>query len=113
MQKRDQNGQGRGLDAEQRARARAFVEKVPWTFARTVPKHPHWYALRAWLSPEQQNAFDWFANLIAQHGYRGRFWGQDWTYLDPGDGFKYWESKTLNRKGRIINRTATTGSAQP
>jgi hypothetical protein len=106
MQERDQTGQGGGLDAEQQARAQAFVENVPWRFARTVPEHPHWYALHAWLSPEQQNAFDWFAALIARHGYEGRFWGQSWTYLDLGDGFKYWESKTLDRTGRIINRAS-------
>jgi hypothetical protein len=105
MHQQDQTSQGGGLDAEQQARARDFVEKAHWTFARTVPEHPHWYALRAWLSPEQQNAFDWFAALIARHGYGGRFWGQSWTYLDLGDGFKYWESRTLDRTGRIINRT--------
>jgi hypothetical protein len=33
---------------------------------------------------------------------------QSWTYLDPLDRFKYWESKTIDRKGRIINRAATT-----
>jgi hypothetical protein len=70
-----------------------------------VPEHPHWYALHAWLSPEERTAFDWFADLIARHGYTGQFWGHDWIYLDLGDGFKYWESRTLDRKGRIINRT--------
>ena len=110
---RDQPGQGCGLDAEQQARARAFVEKVPWTFARTVPEHPHWYALHAWLSPEQQSAFDWFAAMVARYGYRGRFWGQSWTYLELGDGFKYWESKTLDKTGRIINRTRTRESEDP
>ena len=62
-----------------------------------------------WLSPEQQTFFDWFADLIAQHGYRGRFWGRGWTYLDLRDGFKYWESKTLDKTGRIINRTRNDG----
>ena len=105
MKRRDTARQGTGLDAEQEARARAFVEAVPWTFARTVPEHPHWYALRAWLSPEDQTAFDWFADLTARHGYTGRFWGKGWTYLDLRDGFKYWESRTLDKTGRIINRT--------
>ena len=116
MQPRDQLREGRGLDADQEARARSFVAKVPWTFARTVPEHPHEYCLRAWLSREQQTAFDWFADVIARHGYRGRFWGQEWTYLDLGDGFKYWESQTVDRTGRIINRTqrqSGTRSAQP
>jgi hypothetical protein len=107
MQQRDRARKRAGLDAEQEARAGAFVETVPWTFARTVPEHPHWYALRAWLNAEYQTGFDWFADLIAGHGYRGRFWGEGWTYLDLGDGFKYWESKTLDKTGRIINRART------
>jgi hypothetical protein len=105
MLQRDEIRQGRGLDAEQEARARSFVENVPWRFARTVPEHPHWYALRDWLSSEQQTTFDWLADLITRHGYTGRFWGRDWTYLDLADGFKYWESRTLDKTGRIINRT--------
>jgi hypothetical protein len=111
MHARHETRQDGGLDAGQEAHARAFVETVPWRFARTVPEHPHWYALRAWLSLEHQTTFDWFADLIARHGYKARFWGQDWTYLDLGDGFKYWESKTLGRKGRIINR-APDGSLE-
>ena len=96
---------GDGLDEEQEARARAFVEELPWTYARTVPEHLHEYCLRAWLSAEHQTAFDWFADAIARHGYTGRFWGQGWTYLDLADGFKYWESRTLDKTGRIIIRT--------
>jgi hypothetical protein len=92
------------LDAEQSARASSFVAKVPWTFARTVPEHPHEYRLRAWLRAEHRTTFDWFAEVIARHGYGGRFWGQGWTYLNLGDGFKYWESNTLDKAGRIINR---------
>jgi hypothetical protein len=97
---------------QQEPRSRAFIEKMPWTFAQTVPEHPHWYALHAWLSSEHQAAFDWFADLIARHGYSGRFWGQDWTYLDLGDGLTYWESKTLDRKGPILNR-ARNDSLEP
>ena len=105
MPPRDQAKKGGGPTPEQDIRARSFVGDLPWTFARTVPEHPHEYCLRAWLSPEHQTAFDWLADVIALQGYRGRFWGQEWTYLDLGDGFKYWESKTLDKTGRIINRT--------
>jgi hypothetical protein len=110
---RNQSRKGGGLDAEQEARAGVFVAKVPWRFARTVPEHTHEYCLRAWLSPEHQTAFDWFTDLIARHGYTGRFWGHGWTYLDLGDGFKYWESKTLDNTGRIINRARTRQSGAP
>jgi hypothetical protein len=104
---------GRGLDAEQEARAGMFVANVPWRFARTVPEHPHEYCLESWLSPQLRAAFDWFTDVIARHGYTGRFWDQRWTYLNLADGFKYWESKTLDKTGRIINRTRTRQSGTP
>ena len=31
-------------------------------------------------------------------------------YLDLGDGFKYWEARTFDKAGRIINRTRTRES---
>ena len=74
-----------------------------WTYAKTVPEAPHEYCLRAWLSPDHQADFDWFAHLIEQHGYPGRFWRQDWTYLDVDDR-KYWQSRTIDGSGAIINR---------
>jgi hypothetical protein len=107
---RNQSGPGGELYAEQEARAGVFVANAPWRFARTVPEHPHEYCLRAWLSPDHQRDFDWFTDVIARHGYTGQFWGQGWTYLDLADGFKYWESKTLDKTGRIINRTRTRQS---
>jgi hypothetical protein len=107
---RNPSRKGRGLDAEQEARAGVFVANVPWKFARTVPEHPHEYCLEAWLSPGLRTAFDWFTDVIVRYGYTDRFWGQDWTYLDLGDGFKYWESETLDKTGRIINRTRTRQS---
>jgi hypothetical protein len=67
----------------------------------TVPEHPHAYCLRAWVRHPQE--FDRFVALIAERGHPGRFWHREWTYLDV-DGFKYWESKTLDRSGLIVNR---------
>jgi hypothetical protein len=68
-----------------------------------VPEHPHWYCLRDWVLEGAE--FDWFVDLIAKYGYEGRFWGQVWPYLDLRDGFKYWQSETIDRSGGlIINR---------
>ena len=39
-----------------------------------------------------QMTFDRFLELIKEHGYRGTFWNQAWTYLEV-DGYKYWESR--------------------
>jgi len=51
--------------ADELDRARGLIATCRWTYARTVPEHPHEYALRAWLRPEDQAVFDWFAALIA------------------------------------------------
>jgi hypothetical protein len=99
----DQAGQVGGARGEDLARARAFVEKVPFRVAVTVPQFPHSYALRSWLDPGLQSELDWFVGLITAYGYTGRFWNRTWTYLDVGE-FKYWESITIDGTGRIINR---------
>ena len=83
--------------------ARAFIAVFRWTHAETVPEAPHEYCLRAWLSPDHQADFDWFVALIAEHGYRGRFWRQEWVYLDVDDR-RYSKSRTLDGSGAIINR---------
>lgn len=90
--------------ADELDRARAFIGICRWTYAKTVPQHPHQYSLRSWLSFEQQTEFDWFVALIAEHGYPGRFWQQTWTYLNIGD-HKYWQSRTIDGSGgAIVNR---------
>jgi hypothetical protein len=83
--------------------ARAFIAACCWTFAKTVPEAPHEYCLQVWLSPDHQADFDWFVALLAEHGYRGRFWGREWIYLDVDDR-RYWASRTLDGGGAIINR---------
>jgi hypothetical protein len=62
----------------------AFIAVRRWTYAKTVPEALHEYCLRAWRSPGHQAEFDWFVALYAEHGYSGRFWGQEWVYLDRG-----------------------------
>src|SRR4051794_695670 len=52
--------------------ARAFIATCRWTFAKTVPQHPHEYCLRDWVPDNAE--FDRFTALIAGHGYSGRFW---------------------------------------
>ena len=91
-------------------RARGLIAGCRWTFATTVPQAPHEYCVRDWLSAEQRAEFDWFVKLVSRHGYRGRFWGWEWTYLDVDDR-KYWASRTLDRTGWIINRARIDDSA--
>jgi hypothetical protein len=73
----------RSLDRDDLALARSFVAACRFTYARTVPEHPHEYCLRDWVDGE---AFDRFVTLIAAHGYPGSFWHQRWTYLDVATG---------------------------
>jgi len=84
-----------GPDAVDLDRARAFIEAIEprFTAAASVPEHPHQYVARSWLSDEQQAEFDWLTLLIGQHGYKGTFQGQTWTYVDL-DGWAFWLSKS-------------------
>ena len=86
-----------------RDEARAFIAACRWQFASSVEAHPHWYSLRRWLTPERQADFDRFAALIERDGYPGRFWQQQWTYLDV-DEHKYWISTELFGDGLIVHR---------
>jgi hypothetical protein len=95
---------------EHLAFARSFIDSCRFTFAKSVPANPHEYCLKAWV-PDPA-AYDRFVELIGYYGYNGRFLRVTYRYLNV-DGWRYWESPTLDRTGMIINRTrnydATTG----
>jgi hypothetical protein len=86
------------------AEATAFVAKVPWTFAKTVPHMPHEYVIREWREVPTAE-FDAFVNLIRERGYRAVWTHPDRgvrytnTYLDLGE-WAYWfiEPNMLNRE---------------
>jgi hypothetical protein len=65
----------------------AFVEKAPWTFARSVPHIPHWYTKEGDTPAEE---FWAFYHYIQRHGYRAR-WRESASnyYLELGE-WKYW-----------------------
>jgi hypothetical protein len=85
--------------------ARAYIAKVRWTFAKTVPEFPHWYTIKA-HRPDLDATFDAFADLIREAGVE-RLWPSDdwWAANQPRrawpwqrsryhyllvDGFEYW-----------------------
>ena len=74
----------KGAEGEDLTRARAFTSQVDtrFTYAKTVPEHPHEYLVRSWLAPELRAEFDRLCQLIAEHGYSGVFCHQTWVYLD-------------------------------
>ena len=106
-----------GATPEQEARARRFLAQVDrrFTFARSVPDHPHWYLVRSWLDPALQVEFDAFADLIDEVGYKGEFWNTRWRYCDV-DEFKYWTSREWHGEGLglrgMLNRARLDGPGQ-
>jgi hypothetical protein len=83
--------------------ARDFIAACAFTYAKSVPDSPHEYCLRVWLDDQHKGDFDRFTKLITQIGYKGKFMTTVYTYLDV-DGWRYWQSRTINGTGRIINR---------
>ena len=69
-------------------RIRKYISSVKWSFAKTMPKHPHSYTLAKWC-PEQYEDFKYFAHYIRSHGYQGNFYKITLMYLDL-DEFTYW-----------------------
>jgi hypothetical protein len=106
-----------GATDEEDARVRAFIAQVDsrFTFAKSVPEAPHWYLVRAWLSPGLQAEFDAFADLIEKVGYKGEFWNARWLYVDLG-AFKYWTSREWHGQGDglrgMLNRARLDGPGQ-
>ena len=75
--------------------ARAYIAKVPWQFARTMPNDPHWYTLRKKGPRELDDDFVHFCLLIRREGTvipwpappkRARY---HLHYLEIGE-FVYW-----------------------
>jgi hypothetical protein len=80
---------------------REFISLNTWAFAKTMPKTPHWYALRRKASDEKQ--FENFVMEIRRRGYAKRFGGREYKYLDV-DGFTYWTMGSPLDQTILINR---------
>jgi hypothetical protein len=88
--------------------AEEFIGAAPWTFAHTMPENPHEYTVLGQMPDESFNAF---VLHIREHGYRGRFGGRTYTYLEV-DGWRYWTMGAPLGATRIINR-ARVNEATP
>jgi hypothetical protein len=96
------------LDAEQLARARAFIASCRCQFARSVPDTPHEYTARAWLNVEQQREFDWLVELTEKVGYSGRFCNATWRCVDLPPhkylGSQSWLGEDAGKPRTMLNR---------
>lgn len=79
-----------------------FIAHAPWRFAETMPDQPHEYTVRG-ETPDEH--FDWFVLYIREHGYRAKYGGRYYVYLDV-DGWKYWTMGAPVQMTTIINRAA-------
>jgi hypothetical protein len=84
-----------------------FIDAAGWQFAKMM-RPPHEYTLRgkptAGVEPPPVEWFDWFRSYIRQHGYRAKFGEHSYTYLEPGDGWKYWPVANVINRAKLPAR---------
>lgn len=77
-----------------------------YTFAKTMPKHPHWYTIRHdW---EDDDQFVNAVKLIRKYGYDRRFYSKHYTSFDLNEYYYWTMGEPINKDGKpwtyIINR---------
>jgi hypothetical protein len=77
-----------------------FIEQYEWTFAKSMPKTPHWYVVREKCIDAE---FVEFAEYIRKFGVPRRFFRTSYTYYDLGE-YTYWTMGNPIEITRIINR---------
>ncbi len=94
--------------------ARAYIAKVRWQFAKTMPQWPHEYTVRAWR-PDLERQFSDFVVLIRGDGIV-KPWPRDaatpryhHTYMEL-DGWEYWTMGAPVPETTVINRALLTQS---
>ena len=97
--------------------ARAYIAKVRWQFAKTMPQWPHEYTVREWR-PDLEREFFEFVALIRRDGIV-KPWPPDvatpryhHTYLEL-DGWEYWTMGAPIPETTVINRAVLMQSEPP
>ena len=71
-------------------RARKFIAKHNWKFAKTMPYVPHFYVVKDYLSDEDKQEFKWFISQLPTYG-KMMAWGKmkpkPYWFIDE---WKYW-----------------------
>jgi len=89
---------------------RGFVAGQRWTFAKTMPRIPHWYTLRR--NAPSDEAFSAFVQEIRLRGVQRPFGRRLFTYLDF-EGWTYWTMGEPIADTTLINRARLPGAAAP
>jgi hypothetical protein len=77
---------------------RPYIAAQTWTFAKTMPTHPHEYCMLKGSTDWQEHLR--FADWVRFYGQVERFQGRSYRYCDV-DGWHYW---VLGPNDTIINR---------
>jgi len=78
-----------------------FLERHSWTFAKTMPRNPHWYIVREKSS--DQDLFGKAVECIQHDGVEDEFEGVVYKYLKIGE-YRYWTTGSSIEETIIINR---------
>jgi hypothetical protein len=91
------------LTPEDEARLRALFALVTWTYAKTMPRWPHWYTVRERDWADRDADFVWAVETIRGKGYND-WWGRRFNRAIVLDGMKYWTMDWPIERTIIINR---------
>lgn len=83
---------------------KSFIKKHQWTFAKSMPKNPHYYVCKDRLqSEDDREEFSNVVRFIQKYGYDEPFWKTTIRYLEVGL-YKYWTMGYHWDMTIIINR---------
>ena len=77
-----------------------FINRVTWTYAKTIPDWPHEYIVRDKVDEEM---FIEIVRHIRKFGYKGFFYQKQFTYFEQ-DELVYWTMGAPIEETTIINR---------
>lgn len=92
-----------GEQQQDEDRARLFIERHPWRFAKSMPGIPHAYVVKTYLKYEDQFEFEWFVIASRQWG-KPTQWGKKTYIYWTIDEYNYWTMGSPLDKTIIINR---------
>lgn len=92
-------------------RAVELLESKHWTFAKTMPRNPHFWSVRKdWHAEEE-----WFSDVVAfilRHG-QDEIFGKTRYRVLHANGWKYWNMNETPDGTNLINRCRSYKQAQP